>query len=115
MGFDMFIIKVPIFGGLMEKNILARTTRTLGTLISSGVPILEAINITRETSGMECSSGCSHRVNESIREGEVISKPLREYSVMGFHPMAIVFWALFWSFPRLHLDVHRVDGQGYET
>ena len=38
-------------------------------------------------------------VNDSIREGEVISKPLREYSVLGFHPMAFVFWALFGSFP----------------
>ena len=87
MGFDMFIIKVPIFGGLVEKNILARTTRTLGTLISSGVPILEAINITRETSGNAMFERMFTRVNDSIREGEVISKPLREYSVLGFHPM----------------------------
>lgn len=99
MGFDMFIIKVPIFGGLIEKNILARTTRTLGTLISSGVPILEAINITRETSGNGMFERMFTRVNESIREGEVISKPLREYSVLGIHPMALVFWALFGSFP----------------
>ena len=103
MGFDMFIIKVPIFGGLIEKNILARTTRTLGTLISSGVPILEAINITRETSGNGMFERMFTRVNESIREGEVISKPLREYSVLGFHPMSIVFWALFGSFPGLVL------------
>lgn len=99
MGFDMFIIKVPIFGSLIEKNILARTTRTLGTLVSSGVPILEAINITRETSGNAMFERMFTRVNESIREGEVISKPLREYSVLGFHPMSFVFWALFGSFP----------------
>src|SRR6056297_1234980 len=99
MGFDMFIIKVPIFGGLVEKNILARTTRTLGTLVSSGVPILEAINITRETSGNAMFERMFTRVNESIREGEIISKPLKEYSELGFHPMALVFWALFGSFP----------------
>ncbi len=99
MGFDMFIIKVPIFGGLIEKNIMARTTRTLGTLVSSGVPILEAINITRETSGNAMFERLFTRVNDSIREGEVISKPLREYSVLGFHPMAFVFWALFGSAP----------------
>lgn len=99
MGFDMFIIKVPIFGSLIEKNILARTTRTLGTLVSSGVPILEAINITRETSGNAMFERMFTRVNDSIREGEVISKPLREFSVLGFHPMAFVFWALFGSFP----------------
>lgn len=99
MGFDMFIIKVPILGSLIEKNILARTTRTLGTLVSSGVPILEAINITRETSGNAMFERMFTRVNDSIREGEVISKPLREYSVLGAHPMAFVFWALFGSFP----------------
>jgi len=99
MGFDMFIIKVPIFGGLIEKNIMARTTRTLGTLVSSGVPILEAINITRETSGNAMFERMFTRVNESIREGEIISKPLKEYSELGFHPMALVFWALFGSFP----------------
>src|SRR5262249_54717427 len=45
VGWDMFLLKMPIFGQLVEKNILARTTRTLGTLVSSGVPILEALNI----------------------------------------------------------------------
>jgi len=99
MGFDMFIIKVPIFGGLIEKNIMARTSRTLGTLVASGVPILEAINITRETSGNAMFERMFTRVNESIREGEIISKPLKQYSELGFHPMALVFWALFGSFP----------------
>ncbi len=99
MGFDMFIIKVPIFGGLIEKNIMARTSRTLGTLIASGVPILEAINITRETSGNAMFERMFTRVNESIREGEIISKPLKQYSELGLHPMALVFWGLFGSFP----------------
>ncbi len=103
MGFDMFIIKVPIFGTLIEKNIMARTTRTLGTLVSSGVPILEAINITRETSGNAMFERMYTRVNDSIREGEVISKPLAEYSVLGFHPMAFAFWTLFGSFPGMLL------------
>jgi len=101
MGFDMFIIKIPIFGPLIEKNILARTTRTLGTLISSGVPILEAINITRETANNAMFERLFTDVNDQIREGEVISKPLKEKSVMGFHPMSIFFWALFGIFPGL--------------
>ncbi len=84
MGFDMFIIKVPIFGSLIEKNILARTTRTLGTLISSGVPILEALNITRETAGNGMFERMFGKVTEAIREGEVISKPLRENSTRVF-------------------------------
>ncbi len=112
MGFDMFIIKVPIFGTLIEKNILARTTRTLGTLVSSGVPILEAINITRETAGNGMFERLFTRTNESIREGEVISKPLREYSVLGFHPMAAFFWALFGSFPGIMLLSVAVTARG---
>lgn len=103
MGFDMFIIKVPIFGGLVEKNILARTTRTLGTLVSSGVPILEAIGITRETSGNAMFERLFGRVGDAIREGEVISKPLKENSIPGFHPMALFFWALVGSFPGVML------------
>lgn len=112
MGFDMFIIKVPIFGGLIEKNIMARTSRTLGTLVASGVPILEAINITRETSGNAMFERMFTRVNESIREGEIISKPLKQYSQLGFHPMAIVFWALFGSFPGCVLMSVAVTARG---
>ncbi|QEG40525.1 type II secretion system F family protein [Roseimaritima ulvae] len=101
MGFDQFMIKVPIIGGLVEKNILARTTRTLGTLVSSGVPILEALNITRETSGNAMFERLFARVADAIRQGEVISKPLRENSVPGFHPMALMFWILMGAFPGL--------------
>lgn len=99
MGYDMFIIKVPIFGGLIEKNILARTTRTLGTLVSSGVPILEALNITRETAGNAMFERLFTNVTDAIRQGEVISKPMRENSTPGFHPMAAFFWFLLGAFP----------------
>src|SRR6185436_16317779 len=51
MGWDLFVLKIPAFGMIIEKNTVARTTRTLGTLVASGVPILEALNITKETSG----------------------------------------------------------------
>ncbi len=101
IGFDIFILRVPIFGALIEKNILARTTRTLGTLISSGVPIMEGLNITRETSGNAMFEKLYSKVAAQIREGEVISKPLAEHSVLGFHPMAAVFWALFGAFPGI--------------
>ena len=112
MGFDMFIIRVPIFGNLIEKNILARTTRTLGTLVSSGVPILEAINITRETSGNAVFERLFTKVNESIREGEVISKPLRESSELGFHPMAGIIFAIFASFPGCMLLSVAITAKG---
>jgi type IV pilus assembly protein PilC len=99
MGFDMYILKLPVFGALAEKNILARTMRTLGTLVSSGVPILEAINITRETAGNALFERIFTKVTEAIREGEVISKPMRDNSTPGFHPMALFFWVLMGTFP----------------
>ncbi len=99
MGFDMFVLKLPVFGRLMEKNILARTTRTLGTLVSSGVPILEALNITRETAGNALFERIFQKVTEAIREGEVISKPMRANSTPGFHPVAAFFWVLLGVFP----------------
>lgn len=101
MGFDMYMLKLPVFGGLVEKNILARTTRTLGTLVSSGVPILEALNITRETAGNALFERIFAKVSDAIREGEVISKPMRDNAAPGFHPMALFFWTMMGSFPGI--------------
>jgi type IV pilus assembly protein PilC len=95
LGWDQFIIKVPIFGNLIEKNILARTTRTLGTLVASGVPILEALNITRDTSGNAIFERMYTKISEAIREGEAIAKPMKEHSIPGFHPVAAFFWFCF--------------------
>ena len=99
MGWDMFLLKVPIFGQLVQKNIIARTTRTLGTLVASGVPILEALHITRETSGNAVFERLYHKVYDSIREGESIAHPLKEYSKPGFHPMALFFAWFFLGAP----------------
>jgi type IV pilus assembly protein PilC len=98
-GWDQFMLKVFIIGPLIEKNILARTTRTLGTLVASGVPILEGLNITRETSGNAVFETMYGKVSDSIREGETIAKPLKEYSVMKFHPFGAFFWAFFGAAP----------------
>ncbi len=78
VGWDYFKIKVPIFGQLTEKDTVARTMRTLGTLVASGVPILEALHITRETSGNAAFESLFAQVYDSIREGESIAKPMRE-------------------------------------
>jgi len=94
-GWDTFIIKMPVFGQIIEKNIVARTTRTLGTLVASGVPILEALNITRETSGNAVFERMFTKVYESIREGESISKPMKEYSRPQFNFIAVFFWTFF--------------------
>jgi type IV pilus assembly protein PilC len=75
---DMITLWIPIVGKLAEKTIVARTMRTLGTLISSGVPILEALSIVKETSNNAVFERMFQRVLESIREGETIADPLRE-------------------------------------
>jgi type IV pilus assembly protein PilC len=91
-GWDLFCLKMIIFGQLVEKNILSRSTRTLGTLLSSGVPILEALNITKETSGNMMFERLFDRVSNAIRDGEAIAKPLKEYSVPPFNVVAMFFW-----------------------
>jgi type IV pilus assembly protein PilC len=103
MGWDMFSLNWPVFGMLIEKNTMARTTRTLGTLVASGVPILEALNITRETCGNAMFERLFLRVSESIREGETIAKPMKENSSPGFHPMACTLWCLSAATPGLLL------------
>lgn len=95
MGFDLFCLKVPIFGPLVEKNNLARTTRTLGTLVASGVPILEALNITRETAGNAVFERMFQKVSDAIREGESIARPLKEASVPPLNFItAMLFFAI---------------------
>src|SRR4029079_17974702 len=69
---------IPIIGPLIEKTTVARTTRTLGTLVSSGVPILEAVYIVRETCTNARRERRYQRVYESIREGDTIAQPLKE-------------------------------------
>ena len=99
MGFDMYILKIPVFGPLLEKNSLARTTRTLGTLVSSGVPILEGLNITRETSGNAVFERLYGKISEAIRDGDTIANPMRMHSKPGFHPVALTLWVLTGIFP----------------
>jgi type IV pilus assembly protein PilC len=112
MGWDMFLLKMPIFGQLVEKNIVARTMRTLGTLVASGVPILEALHITRETSGNAVFERLYQKVYDRIREGEAIAVPLREYSKMSFHPVAAFFWFMFIAGPiGLLMYVLRMNGR----
>jgi type IV pilus assembly protein PilC len=70
-----------VIGGLIRKTAIARFTRTLGTLVAAGVPILEAITITRDTSGNYVFEKALGKVHDSIREGETFAKPLRESKV----------------------------------
>ena len=94
-GWDQFLLKMPVFGNLITMNILARTTRTLGTLVASGVPILEALTITRETCGNEPFENMYGKVTESIREGETIAKPMKENACFGYNIVSAFFWFIF--------------------
>jgi len=75
---DLIYLKMPVIGQLVYKTGVARWTRTLGTLISAGVPILEAINITAETSGSEVYSNMLRKVHNAIRQGDTFANPLRQ-------------------------------------
>lgn len=79
--FDIVLMKIPVIGNLVEKTSVARFTRTLGTLIAAGVPILEAVLITRDTSGNHVYEKALNEVHDSIREGESVAAPLREAKV----------------------------------
>lgn len=95
MGWDLFTLKMPIFGQLVEKNLVARSCRTLGTLLGAGVPILEGLNITKETTGNKMFEKMFSHVSDRIRDGESIAAPMKEAAVPPFHPVAMFFWTLF--------------------
>ena len=103
MGWDMFMLKVFVIGPLLEKNTLARSTRTLGTLVSSGVPILEGLSITRETSGNMVFERMYTKISDAIRDGETIASPMKTYSRPGFHPVALFFWVFLFAGPAMGL------------
>ncbi|MEO0513057.1 MAG: type II secretion system F family protein [Planctomycetota bacterium] len=75
---DFMLLYIPVLGDLVRKTVVARFTRTLGTLVAAGVPILEAVLITRDTSGNWVFERALTRVHDSIREGESFAVPLRE-------------------------------------
>jgi type IV pilus assembly protein PilC len=79
---DAIKLKIPILGGILSKTAIARFTRTLGTLISAGVPILDALNITKETCGNEVYTRALIKVHDAIREGESMADPLRATKVV---------------------------------
>ena len=84
---DKFKLKVPVLGPVISKVAIGRFTRTLGTLVSSGVPILQALNIVKETAGNVIIAGAVSAVHDSVKEGETITAPLEASNV--FPPMVI--------------------------
>jgi len=84
---DDFKLRMPILGPVVRKLAIARFTRTLGTLISSGVPILQALNIIKEATGNVVVGAVVGRVHENVKQGESIVGPLRESRVF---PVTVV-------------------------
>ncbi|MBI4327172.1 MAG: type II secretion system F family protein [Chloroflexi bacterium] len=85
--FDKFKLNFPVLGPVISKVAISRFTRTLGTLVSSGVPILQALTIVKETSGNIVVGEAVAAVHESVKEGETITAPLEASNV--FPPMVI--------------------------
>jgi type IV pilus assembly protein PilC len=84
---DRMRLKLPLFGDVLRKSAISRFTRTLGTLVTSGVPILQALNITRETAGNLVVSNAITKVHDAVKEGESMVTPLESSGV--FPPMVI--------------------------
>ncbi|MCS1409880.1 MAG: Type II secretion system protein F [Verrucomicrobia subdivision 3 bacterium] len=84
---DKIKLKFPVLGPVVSKVAISRFTRTLGTLVSSGVPILQALTIVRETAGNVIVGNAVTSVHESVKEGETITAPLDQSKV--FPPMVI--------------------------
>jgi len=84
---DNFKLRMPLFGNLNRKTAISRFSRTLGTLVTSGVPILQALNITRETAGNAAIAAAIARVHDSVKEGESIVQPME--ASRAFPPMVV--------------------------
>ena len=84
---DRYKLKLPLFGDLLTKTSVARFSRTLGTLVSSGVPILQALQITRDTAGNERVSEAIETIHDNVKEGESMVAPMEASQI--FPPMVV--------------------------
>ena len=84
---DSFMLKLPVFGDLIKKVAVARFTRTFGVLVRSGVPMLTALEVVRETAGNAVLSQAVDAVHKEVREGGTISRPLAREAL--FPPMVV--------------------------
>ena len=85
--FDVLKLKAPVTGTLAQRSAVSKFTRTLGTLLSSGVPILQSLTITRDTTGNRVLTNAIQSVHDSVKEGESMTQPLSQCKV--FPPMVV--------------------------
>ncbi len=86
-GLDQFKLHAPVFGTLISKNSISRFTRTLGTLMGAGVPVLQALNIVKETVGNEVIARAVTTIHDAVKEGENMAPPIAASKV--FPPMVV--------------------------
>ena len=84
---DVAKLRAPMFGSLVRRSAISRMTRTLGTLLASGVPVLQALQIVRDTTGNAVISRAIQNVHDAVKEGESMTNPLAASKV--FPPMVI--------------------------
>jgi len=89
---DYLKLRVPIFGELFRKVAMSRMSRTLGTLLRSGVPVLQSLEITRETTGNRIVAEAIQDVEDAVRQGESLARPLQKHKVIP--PMVVQMLAV---------------------
>lgn len=104
---DPLKLKMPVFGLLFSKVALSRYTRNLGTMLRSGVPILQALDIVGETSGNMVLVKASRDIQESVRRGDSLSQPLTEHSV--FPPMVVQMLAVGEDTGAMDTMLHKIS------
>jgi len=104
---DPMKLKAPVFGPLFQKVALSRFSRNLGTMIHSGVPILQALDIVADTTGNVVIAHAVHDVEVSVRQGESLAKPLLEHPV--FPPMVVQMMAVGEDTGSLDAMLHKIS------
>ncbi|HET9657933.1 MAG TPA: type II secretion system F family protein [Kineosporiaceae bacterium] len=104
---DPFKLKVPVFGRLFQKVAISRFTRNLGTMLHSGVPILQSLEIVGATSGNTVLSDAAKAVEESVRRGESLAGPLAEHKV--FPPMVVQMLAVGEDTGAIDTMLHKIS------
>ena len=103
---DPLKLKLPVFGQLIQKIALARFSRNLGTMMQSGVPILQSLDIVAETTGNVVLERATRAVQESVRTGEALATPLKEHPV--FPPMVVQMMAVGEETGALDTMLHKI-------
>ncbi|MGI6457791.1 MAG: type II secretion system F family protein [bacterium] len=84
---DRTLLRMPVFGPIMQKSAIARFARTFGTLLDTGVPILQTLLIVKDTSGNEVISRAMIDIHASIRDGDTVAEPMKQFTI--FPPLVV--------------------------